>query len=108
MRCIGVPHLDQTSLLVLEGFVLPNLPISPCSDLAIRTARQFGGSAKTVASARCFSDATELLITVDGGSNCRSPLRKVCLLDLSYGLVELQLVVRHFPQETSKWDKIEH
>jgi len=53
--------------------------------------------------------ATELLITADGGgsnsSRCR--LWKVALQDLASWL-EMPIHVCHFPPGTSKWNKIEH
>jgi hypothetical protein len=56
-----------------------------------------------------FADASQLLITADGGGSngSRSRLWKVCLQDLADEL-GLQLVVCHFPPGTSKWNKIEH
>jgi transposase len=56
-----------------------------------------------------FPDATELLITADGGgsNSCRSRLWKVALQDLA-DQTRLKLVVRHLPPGTSKWNKIEH
>jgi transposase len=56
-----------------------------------------------------FPDATELLITADGGgsNSCRSRLWKVALQDLA-NQIHLKLVVRHLPPGTSKWNKIEH
>lgn len=56
-----------------------------------------------------FPDATELLITADGGGShsSRSRFWKFCLQDLSDDL-GLKLVIRHFPPGTSKWNKIEH
>jgi hypothetical protein len=56
-----------------------------------------------------YSEATDLLITVDaGGSNSvRARLWKVelqCLADE----IGLKITVRHFPPGTSKWNKIEH
>ena len=56
-----------------------------------------------------FPDATDLLITADGGgsNSSRSRFWKLCLQDLSDEL-GLKLVVRHFPPGTSKWNKIEH
>lgn len=56
-----------------------------------------------------FPKARQLLITADGGgsnSSCNR-LWKVCLQELANKL-DLQLVVRHFPPGTSKWNKIEH
>lgn len=56
-----------------------------------------------------FRNATELLVTADGGgsNSSRSRLWKVCLQELSNEL-GLKLVIRHFPPGTSKWNKIEH
>ena len=58
---------------------------------------------------RCYPDATELLITADGGgsngSRCR--LWKVALQDLADQL-GIAIHVCHFPPGTSKWNKIEH
>lgn len=58
---------------------------------------------------RHFPDATELLITADGGgsngSRCR--LWKVALQELA-DRTGLKLSVCHFPPGTSKWNKIEH
>jgi Rhodopirellula transposase DDE domain len=56
-----------------------------------------------------YPDATELLITADGGgsngSRCR--LWKVALQELANRL-KLPIQVCHFPPGTSKWNKIEH
>jgi len=56
-----------------------------------------------------YPDATELLITADGGgsnsSRCR--LWKVALQELA-DATGLVLHVSHFPPGTSKWNKIEH
>ena len=56
-----------------------------------------------------YPDATELLVTADsGGSNSsRSRLWKVELQELANEL-GLVISVCHFPQGTSKWNKIEH
>lgn len=58
---------------------------------------------------RRFRQATELLVTADGGgsNSHRSRLWKVSLQELADEL-ELKLVVCHFPPGTSKWNKIEH
>jgi hypothetical protein len=56
-----------------------------------------------------YPDATELMITADGGgsnsSRCR--LWKVALQELA-DATGLRLNVCHFPPGTSKWNKIEH
>ena len=56
-----------------------------------------------------YRQATELLVTADGGgsngSRCR--LWKVCLQRLATDLA-LKISVCHFPPGTSKWNKIEH
>ena len=56
-----------------------------------------------------YPQARQLLITADcGGSNSsRTWLWKVALQELADEL-GLELVVRHFPPGTSKWNKIEH
>ena len=56
-----------------------------------------------------FPQATELLITADGGGSNghRTRLWKVSLQDLADEL-GLTLHVCHFPPGTSKWNKIEH
>jgi Rhodopirellula transposase DDE domain len=56
-----------------------------------------------------YSEATELLITADGGGSNRSRSRlwKVALQRLADAL-GLRLSVCHFPPGTSKWNKIEH
>jgi hypothetical protein len=56
-----------------------------------------------------YPDATELLITVDGGgsNSIRSRLWKVGLQELADDL-GLGITVCHFPPGTSKWNKIEH
>ena len=56
-----------------------------------------------------FPNATELLITADGGgsNSSRSRFWKLCLQELSDEL-GLKLIIRHFPPGTSKWNKIEH
>lgn len=58
---------------------------------------------------RRYPQARQLLITADcGGSNSsRTWLWKVALQELADDL-GLELVVRHFPPGTSKWNKIEH
>jgi len=58
---------------------------------------------------RAYPDASELLITADGGGSngTRVRLWKVELQDLADAL-GLRLHVRHFPPGTSKWNKIEH
>jgi len=56
-----------------------------------------------------YPDATELLITADGGGSngSRSRLWKVALQRLANQL-RLAITVCHFPPGTSKWNKIEH
>ena len=56
-----------------------------------------------------YPNATELLITADGGgsNSSRSRLWKVALQLLADEL-GLQITVCHFPPGTSKWNKIEH
>ena len=56
-----------------------------------------------------YPDATELLITADGGgsNSSRSRLWKVALQDLADEL-GLAIHVCHLPPGTSKWNKIEH
>jgi hypothetical protein len=56
-----------------------------------------------------FPQATELLITADGGgsNSSRSRLWKVALQGLA-DTIGLRLHVCHFPPGTSKWNKIEH
>ena len=56
-----------------------------------------------------YPDATELLVTVDGGgsNSIRSRLWKVGLQELADEL-RLRITVCHFPPGTSKWNKIEH
>ncbi len=56
-----------------------------------------------------YPDATELLVTVDGGgsNSIRSRLWKVSLQELADDL-GLCITVCHFPPGTSKWNKIEH
>src|SRR5262249_48057874 len=56
-----------------------------------------------------FPEASELLITADGGGSngTRNRLWKVALQDLADEL-GLTLLVCHFPPGTSKWNKIEH
>jgi len=58
---------------------------------------------------RRYRQAEQLLITADcGGSNSsRTWLWKVALQELADDL-GMELVVRHFPPGTSKWNKIEH
>ena len=58
---------------------------------------------------RRFPQATELLITTDGGgsNSSRSRLWKVSLQALADEL-DLCLHVCHFPPGTSKWNRIEH
>ena len=58
---------------------------------------------------RRYRQARQLLITADcGGSNSsRTWLWKVALQELADDL-GLELVIRHFPPGTSKWNKIEH
>lgn len=56
-----------------------------------------------------YPDATEILITADGGGSNGSRVRlwKLELQRLADAL-GLRLHVRHFPPGTSKWNKIEH
>ena len=56
-----------------------------------------------------FPTATRLLITADGGgsNSHRNRLWKKSLQELADEF-QLELVVRHFPPGTSKWNKIEH
>jgi len=56
-----------------------------------------------------YPQATELLITADGGGSNSSRNRrwKVALQDLADEL-EVSISVCHFPPGTSKWNKIEH
>jgi hypothetical protein len=56
-----------------------------------------------------YPQATELMITADGGgsNSSRNRLWKVALQDLANEL-GLALRVCHFPPGTSKWNKIEH
>jgi hypothetical protein len=56
-----------------------------------------------------YPEATELLVTVDGGgsNSIRSRLWKVGLQELADDL-GLRITVCHFPPGTSKWNKIEH
>jgi hypothetical protein len=58
---------------------------------------------------RRFPRATKLMITADGGgsNSSRNRLWKVALQGLANEL-GLELMVRHFPPGTSKWNKIEH
>jgi hypothetical protein len=57
----------------------------------------------------CYPDATELLITADGGGSngYRVRLWKVALQALA-NETDLTVRVCHFPPGTSKWNKIEH
>ena len=63
---------------------------------------------KEMGSAR-YPDATELLITADGGgsNSSRGRLWKIALQELA-DATGLVLHVNHFPPGTSKWNKIEH
>jgi hypothetical protein len=56
-----------------------------------------------------YPDATELLVTADGGgsNNVRARLWKVGLQELADDL-GLRINVSHFPPGSSKWNKIEH
>jgi transposase len=56
-----------------------------------------------------YPDATQLLITADGGgsNNSRSRLWKVELQKLADD-IGLSIAVCHFPPGTSKWNKVEH
>jgi hypothetical protein len=56
-----------------------------------------------------YPDATELIVTADGGgsNNSRSRLWKVELQKLADDL-GLRIAVCHFPPGTSKWNKVEH
>lgn len=58
---------------------------------------------------RRFPQATELLITADGGGSngSRTRLWKTALQQLA-NKTGLTLIVCHFPPGTSKWNKIEH
>jgi hypothetical protein len=56
-----------------------------------------------------YADASELLVTVDGGgsNSVRARLWKVGLQELADDL-GLRITVCHYPPGTSKWNKIEH
>jgi len=56
-----------------------------------------------------YPQATELLVTADGGGSngSRTRLWKVSLQDLA-DKIGLRITVCHFPPGTSKWNKIEH
>ena len=56
-----------------------------------------------------YSQATDLLITADGGGSNSSRVRlwKVCVQKLA-DEIGLRISVCHFPPGTSKWNKIEH
>jgi Rhodopirellula transposase DDE domain len=56
-----------------------------------------------------YPEATELLVTADGGGSngSRTRLWKVSLQDLAEK-IGLRITVCHFPPGTSKWNKIEH
>jgi hypothetical protein len=58
---------------------------------------------------RLYPEASELLVTVDGGgsNSVRARLWKVGLQELADDL-GLRISVSHFPPGTSKWNKIEH
>ena len=58
---------------------------------------------------RTYPEATELLITADGGgsNSSRSRLWKLELQELA-DKTGLRITVVHFPPGTSKWNKIEH
>lgn len=58
---------------------------------------------------KAYPDATELLITADGGgsNSYRTKLWKMALQKLA-DRTGLQIGVSHFPPGTSKWNKIEH
>jgi hypothetical protein len=58
---------------------------------------------------RVYPEATELLVTADGGgsNSRRSRLWKVALQRLA-DAIGLRITVCHFPPGTSKWNKIEH
>jgi transposase len=58
---------------------------------------------------KTYPQATELLITADGGGSngSRARLWKICLQQLADKL-GLKITVCHFPPGTSKWNKIEH
>ena len=58
---------------------------------------------------RRYGQATELLITADGGGSnaSRNRLWKYALQQLS-DEIGLKISVCHFPPGTSKWNKIEH
>jgi hypothetical protein len=58
---------------------------------------------------RAYPDATELLITADGGgsNSYRTRLWKVALQEFAT-TSGLRITVNHYPPGTSKWNKIEH
>ena len=58
---------------------------------------------------RTYANATDLLITADGGgsNSSRSRLWKKVLQELA-DYTQLKIRVCHFPPGTSKWNKIEH
>jgi hypothetical protein len=87
-----------------EGWV--NVGIShDTAQFAVESIRQWW----TKMGCHCYSQATELLITADGGgSNAyRTRLWKIELQKLANEL-NLKIRVCHFPPGTSKWNKIEH
>ncbi len=59
--------------------------------------------------ARVYKNASELLITADGGGSngSRNRLWKVCIQNIA-DEIGLKISVCHFPPGTSKWNKIEH
>jgi hypothetical protein len=75
------------------------------AEFAVETIRRWW---KTMGSA-VYPEATELLVTADGGGSNGSRVRlwKVELQRLANEL-GMTIQVRHFPPGTSKWNKIEH
>jgi transposase len=75
------------------------------AEFAVESIRRWG---RTMGHAR-YPQATELLITADGGGSngSRNRLWKVRLQTLADEL-GLRISVCHFPPGTSKWNKIEH
>lgn len=75
------------------------------AEFAVATVRRWWEQMGTSA----YPEASELLITADGGgsNSSRSRLWKLALQELT-DATGLQVSVCHFPPGTSKWNKIEH
>ena len=100
---VGIPYgvYDPTQN---NGWVSVGIDHNP-AEFAAETIRRWWQRMGS----KTYPQATELLITADGGGSNRSrtPLWKVCLQEVA-NAIGLKITVCHFPPGISKWNKIEH